>query len=126
MRVITGVVAGLVLLIGLSFGSYRYINKTSQNMISQFDLVEKSIQDGRWETAKAQLQTAENTWDQTKYWWTILLNHQEIDNIDVSISRLKTYISSQGLALSLGEVSALKMYVDHISDTEAITVRNIL
>lgn len=126
MRVITGVVAGLVLLIGLSFGSYRYINKTSQNMISQFDLVEQSIQDSRWETAKAQLQAAENTWDQTKYWWTILLNHQEIDNIDVSISRLKTYISSQGLALSLGEVSALKMYVDHISDTEAITVRNIL
>lgn len=122
----TGVIFGLVLLVGISLGSYRYINASAKEIGTHLDRVEQMIQTGKWETAESELGNAEDSWDKTKYWWSILLNHQEIDNIDVSITRLEKYIQSQGLALSLGEISTLKMLVEHVSDTEAFTIRNIL
>lgn len=126
MRVVSTVVMGLVLLVGLSLGAYKYIHDSAQSMVGQLDQIEVTIQDGTWDRAKVQLKQAHTSWDKTKYWWTILLDHQEIDNIDVSMSRLQRYVDTQGLSLSLGELSALKMLMDHISDKEAFNLRNIL
>ncbi|MHB1652111.1 MAG: DUF4363 family protein [Desulfitobacteriaceae bacterium] len=126
MRVLTAIIVGLVLLVGISLGSYKYINSSAQDIETHLDKVEQMVRSGRWETAGVELETTKNFWDKEKYWWTILLNHQEIDNIDISISRLESYVETRGLVLSLGELSALKMLVDHIADNEAITIRNIL
>lgn len=126
MRVVSTVITGLVLLVGLSMGAYKYIHDSAQSMVGQLDQVEVAIEKGTWDRAKVQLEQAHTSWDKTKYWWTILLDHQEIDNIDVSISRLQRYVDTHGLSLSLGELSALKMLVDHIADKEALNLRNIL
>ncbi len=126
MRVVTTVITGLVLLVGLSLGVYKYVHDSSQSMVGQLEQVETMIQNAKWDGAKVQLEQTKVSWDQTKYWWTILLDHQELDNIDLSMSRLQRYVDTQGLSLSLGELSALKMLVDHISDKEAFNLRNIL
>lgn len=126
MRTLTTVVVVLVLLLGVSSLSYSYVSGSAHNLTAQLDRVEQMVQNGKWADARRELQTAQNTWDKTKYWWTILLNHQEIDNIDISMSRLQKYIETQGLVLSLGELSALKMLVDHISDNEVVNIRNVL
>jgi len=126
MRVISTVLIGLVLLIGISLGSYKYVHDSAATMVGQLDQVETMIQRGQWESSQSKLAQMQTSWDSTKYWWTILLDHQEIDNIDVSISRLQRYIDTQGLSLSLAEVSTLKMLVDHVADTQAFTLRNIL
>ncbi|MDI6813588.1 MAG: DUF4363 family protein [Desulfitobacteriaceae bacterium] len=126
MRVVTTVITGLVLLVGLSLGVYKYVHDSSQTMVGQLEQVETMIQNAKWDGAKVQLEQTKVSWDQTKYWWTILLDHQELDNIDLSMSRLQRYVDTQGLSLSLGELSALKMLVDHISDKEAFNLRNIL
>ncbi len=126
MRVVTTVITGLVLLVGLSLGVYKYVHDSSQSMVGQLEQVETMIQNAKWDGAKVQLEQTKISWDQTKYWWTILLDHQELDNIDIGMSRLQRYVDTQGLSLALGELSALKMLVDHISDKEAFNLRNIL
>lgn len=126
MRAVSTVIVGLVLLVGVSLGAYKYVHDSAQTMVGQLEQVETMIQQGQWDSSGDKLAQMRTYWDKTKYWWTILLEHQEIDNIDVSISRLQRYIDTKGLSLSLGEVSTLKMLVDHIADTQAFTLRNIL
>lgn len=126
MRNLTIVGIVIVLLLGTSILSYSYVSHSSHGLTVQLERVEQMVEQGKWAEASNELQTAQNSWEKTKYWWTILLNHQEIDNIDISMSRLQEYITTRGLSLSLGELSALKMLVGHVSDNEVVNVRNVL
>lgn len=125
MRTLPTIVIIIVLLLGGSLASYRYIQTTAQTLGSQLGTVEESISAQKWETAQTELKTAQQRWDKTKTWWTILLDHQEIDNIDISLKRLEKYTETHNVSLSLGEVSTLKLLVDHLSDTEKFSLRNI-
>lgn len=126
MRTIPTIVIIVVLLLGGSLTTYRYLQTTTLTLGAQLEAVEQSISTQKWEVAQKELNTAQQHWDKNKTWWAVLLDHQEIDNIDISMNRLEKYIETHDVSLSLGEVSALKLQVDHISDTEKLNLRNIL
>jgi hypothetical protein len=126
LRTIPTIIIIVVLLLGGSLTSYQYLQKTSQTLGSQLRTVEKSISAQQWEAAHKEWSTAQQGWDKNKTWWTILLDHQEIDKIDISLNRLEKYIETHNVSLSLGEVSSLRLQVDHISNTEQLTLQNIL
>ncbi|WP_407306805.1 DUF4363 family protein [Desulfosporosinus sp. SB140] len=116
----------LVLLLGGSFASYHYIQGTTQTLGSQLDTLEQSISSQQWDAAEKELDTAQQHWDNNKNWWTVLLDHQEVDRIDLSFKRLDKYLVTQNLPLSLGELSDLELLIHHISDSEKLTIENIL
>ncbi len=126
MQIITTLIIVFILMIAGSLSSHNYINSTSKNLVTHLENVQESVQNQKWSIAQEQLELTQTSWDKTKYWWTILLDHHEIDNIDLSSQRLKQYIKAQDKTLSLGEVSALEMLFEHIADTEALTFKNIL
>jgi len=116
----------VVLLIGGSLTSYQYIETSTLAISAPLETVEQCISTQKWQVAQKELDTTQQRWDKNKTWWTVLLNHQEIDTIDISIKRLEKYLETHDVSLSLGEVAALKLQVDHISDTEKLNLRNIL
>ncbi len=126
MRTLTTIFTIVVLLLGGSFTSYRYIQSTAQTLGSQLATVEQSISTQVWAAAQKKLNTTQQHWDKSKPWWSILLDHQEIDKIDISLKRLDKYIVTQNVPLSLGEVAALEQLIEHIADTEKLNLRNIL
>lgn len=126
MRTLITIVIIVVLLLGGSLTSYQYIQTSTQALEIPLETVERSISTQKWEVAQKELNTAQLRWDKIKTLWTVILDHQEIDTIDISIKRLEKYIEAQDVSLSLGEVSALKLLVDHISDTSKFNLRNIL
>ncbi|MHB8125123.1 MAG: DUF4363 family protein [Desulfitobacteriaceae bacterium] len=126
MRVIIIIIMVFFLMIAGSLSSYNYINSTSGNLVSNLENLEKFVQDQKWNIAQEQLELTQTTWNKTKYWWTILLDHHEIDNIELSAQRLKQYLKAEDKTLSLAEISALEMLFEHIADSEALTLKNIL
>jgi len=126
LRTLITIVIIVILLLGGSLTSYQYIQTSTQALGVPLEAVEQSISTQKWEVAQKELNTAQQRWDKNKTWWTVLLDHQEINNIDISMNRLEKYIETHDFSLSLGEVSALKLQVDHISDTEKLNLRNIL
>lgn len=126
MRTVSTIVIIVVLLLGGSLTTSRYLQTTTLTLGAQLEAVEQSISTQKWEVAQKELNTAQQRWDKNKTWWTVLLDHQETDNIDISLNRLEKYIETHDVSLSLGEVAALKIQVDHISDTEKLNLRNIL
>lgn len=123
----TYVVAGIIVLV-LIFGGYwhnQYINQSATTLVKKFAYIEELIQERNWESVNQEIEKVKLDWHETKNYWSVLLNHQEIDNIDLSLKRVEKYIVEKESALSLGEVSALQLLFDHIAETETITLQNI-
>jgi hypothetical protein len=115
----------IILLFGGSLTSYRFIQKTTETMGAQLHSLERSLSNARWELAKNELTTVQQDWDKDNIWWSILIKHEEIDTINISLKQLEKYIEAQDLSPSIGEVSSLKLRFEHIYDSEKFTVKNI-
>jgi len=126
LRTLITIVTIVVILLGGSLISYQYIQSSTHAFRVPLEAVEQSISTQKWEVAEKELHTAQLRWDKNKTLWTVILDHQETDTIDISIKRLEKYIAAQDVSLALGEVSALILLVDHISDTAKFNLRNIL
>lgn len=126
MRTLITIFSIVVILLGGSFSSYQYIKTSTHALAVPLETIEQSISAQKWAVAQKELNAAQQRWDKDKTWWTVILDHQEIDTIDISIKRLDKYIEAQNVPLSLGEVSVLKLLVDHIADTANFNLRNIL
>ena len=126
MRTYTTIGTILVLLLAGSLLSYQYLQGTTNTLGSQITQIEQSISGQKWDDARQELKQTQEKWEKTKTWWTVLLNHQDIDSIDFSLNRLEKYLDTQNLSLSLGEASALELMFKQISEVEKPTLKNIL
>ena len=79
----------------------------------------------RWDLAQVQSQELESTWAQKAKWWPIFLDHQEMDNIEFSLARIKGYVGCQDNSLSLGQLSELRLMIEHLPCKEAVNLKNI-
>ncbi|MCL6559709.1 MAG: DUF4363 family protein, partial [Firmicutes bacterium] len=93
-----------------------------QNIERIFSALEKE----QWDAAYQQAVELESTWEKKANWWPILLDHQEMDNIEFSMARIKEYVAARDTALSRGQLSELKLMIKHIPEKEAITIKNLL
>lgn len=109
-----------------SISSYRFVEKSTQTAAVHIQVIEESIQSQKWQAAKNELEIVEKNWDKNGTWWSVILDHQEIDRIDLCIERLEKFIDSQDLALAQGEASSLKLLFEFIRDNEKFNLKNIL
>lgn len=125
MRTLITIAILVLTLSGGSFASYRYVESTTQIMGTMLESVETSITEQKWEGAQELLNTAQQKWENDTTWWSILLDHQEVDGINIIMKRLEKFIAIQDVSLSIGEVTTLRLLFEHIFDTESFTLENI-
>lgn len=117
----------IILLLGAGgFWHSHYINESANSLVQKLDRVEEFIRVEEWGIAKQEMMQMENEWEGTKKWWSILIDHQEIDNIDISLKRVEKFVEGENSILGLSDLSALRLLVDHIKDTVMLSIQNIL
>ncbi|AET70627.1 hypothetical protein Desor_5243 [Desulfosporosinus orientis DSM 765] len=121
----TIIVIILFFLIG-SITSYRFVENTTDTASAHLQVIQESIYTEKWQAANEELAIVQENWNNNGTWWSVILDHQEIDRIDLAIERLRKFIESKDPALSLGEVTSLKQYFDFIHDNERLSLKNIL
>jgi predicted PurR-regulated permease PerM len=126
LRTVPTIIIIVVLLLGGSLTTYIYLQSTAQTLTTQLENIEQSISVQNWPDSEMKLNTTQHQWIKTQTRWTILLDHQEIDAIDISLKRLEKYVQTHNLSLSLAEISTVKQLVEQISNTERFTLSNIL
>ena len=116
-------------LVTLMIGSFIYITKTlgsaSQKLEKDILQIENNIGKRDWEGSEHVLATIKNDWEKTENTWKVLLDHDEIDNIDTTLSRMTKFIETKNTSLALAEAEVLKKYVKHIPEKESLSVKNI-
>lgn len=126
MRLLTGIAIIMIALVGSGLVLNHALQDSTRALTRQIDRVDCNVRAYQWQEAQKEIEELKKTWEQQGKWWPIFLDHQEIDNIDFSLARVKEYVAGRDYSLSLGQLSELKLIVDHIPKKEAITLKNIL
>lgn len=115
----------LIIIISGSLTLY-YLNSSANKLERSVNTACISVGDNQWDLAKNQLDEFEYSWEKTKFCWSILIDHFEIDNIDNSFTKSKKYVESQDFSSAMAELEALRQYILHIPQKESFSLKNIL
>lgn len=126
MRIYVAVVVVLLLVLAVSFATLDKLNSTAKELVEDFDGLEEAIATGNWAAAGHDVEELARKWNQHKDWWAIVIDHREIDNIEMSLIRIGQYICMQDRALAAGELAVLKQLLEHIPEKEKVNLKNIL
>ncbi|MDI6906563.1 MAG: DUF4363 family protein [Thermoanaerobacterales bacterium] len=116
----------LVVVIGFGVWTVQALRGTADELGMRIDRVQALVKQERWQEAERALDGLGGRWEKSKKWWTAFVDHQEIDNIDFSIVRIREYLWAEDEELALGEAAALKKMIEHIPEKESFTLENIL
>lgn len=123
-NVVISLLISIIMLIAISF-SIKYLNKASQNLGRLNDEIEKYIIDDNWDKAYKTTMEFTDKWKDYSKKIKLFSNHQEIDNIEMELSKLPQYIKEETKDESLASSYVLKFLLDHIAELEKIKIQNI-
>jgi squalene cyclase len=126
VKILTGLILLTIIIIGFSLYTQSYLNQTSVELEKHINTIESGIKAGDWNTVFKNLDETDARWKHSKKGWATLIDHQEIDNIDETLSRMQEFIKTKDVPSALAEASALKLYLRHIPDKESLNIENIL
>lgn len=116
----------IALLIVSGVMSYNMIYSQAENMKEKIEALEQSIESENWEVALKQYKSIDKEWTKTKDKWSVLIDHFEIDHINIVLAELHSYIKSKEQTDSLSKIHSLEILFAHIPDKESFTLKNIL
>ncbi|MGS0763495.1 DUF4363 family protein [Syntrophomonas curvata] len=125
MRLLITLAAILGMVIGMAVWFNHSLQETTNDLSRQISVISLTIAQQDWEAAAQQSKQLEQMWEEKARWWPAFLDHQEMDNIEFSLARVKEYVISRDKALSLGQLSELKLMIEHIPRKEAVNLENI-
>ena len=125
MRVVYFTLAITVLIIGFAIYSVYALEKTASEMIGVLEKIDQAVQEQNWSEAHIKIKLLEEKWRDNQFLWTLLLEHAEIDNIQLSIVHIKSFILTQDYSQARAEVAGLYVYLRHIPENEKLTLKNV-
>lgn len=126
MRLLTSIGIILALLICLGLWTNYSLQVSTRALTRDIDQISQDIEARHWEKAQAHTEELEKAWRQEARWWPIFLDHQEMDNINFSMARVKAYVASRDNPSARGQLAELRLMIRHIPDKEAVNLKNIL
>ncbi len=126
MRLLESIMIILILIIGAGFWINHELQNSTRDLTRQIDRVEVLVKENRWEAAVEQTEVLDKVWQKEAKWWPVFLEHQEMDNIEFSMAKFKEYVASKNNSLARGQLSEIKLMIEHIPRKEEINLKNIL
>lgn len=102
------------------------LNSESQRLNDSLSSLEKDIENQNWNAAAKKLEEFHGRWDKISCFWAMLIDHYEIDNVELVLSHLVSYVKNQDKNEALSEMSSLKTLIKHIPDKESFNLKNVL
>jgi hypothetical protein len=125
MRKLLPITILFIAILSLGIWSYLRIDTTSKELLSRLDTIEALVKEEDWNGAKEATSQLKEEWDEVQSFWSIFLNHKEMDNIDLSISKLSKLIASENSLMLPSELATLRLFIGHIPERESLSLKNI-
>jgi hypothetical protein len=126
MKVLGSVMATLILIVCAGFWLNHELQMSTNELIQQIDQVGTQINENNWPEAMEQTNKLEQVWEEKAKWWPIFLEHQEMDNIEFAMAKFKEYVANKNTSLSMGQLSEIRLMIEHIPEKEEVNIKNIL
>ena len=125
MRVLWVVLFCLLLFFGLAIAAQFYLQDSARKINMLLEPVDSYINQKQWTAAGENLHKVSRKWEKNRFIWGLIVDHWEIDNIDVAIRRLNKYIQTKSRVDALAEFATLKQAVNHIPEKETLSWESI-
>lgn len=126
MRVLAAASLIMLILVGLGTFNFYYFDRTANNLSDGMNQLEQKVKQGEWAAADKLIGQFKSSWGNISNKWTILIDHQEIDEINTSVSRIDKYIETKDLPSFMAELAELRLLIEHVPAKEALNIKNIL
>jgi len=125
MRNFIILIVAIVILLSAGIWQIKYIEETSIFAISDVEYAMNLVQNNNFAAANAHITELDNTWKGMKNIWTIFINHNEIDDIEIALLNFKTYTKLNNKEESLLYSEQLKQNLKHVSEKQKIRIENV-
>lgn len=126
MRTLVILIVILAAFLGISTWAYYHIENSARDLTRYIDKSEQAVAVRDWPAATREISLMTGRWEKTKSVWTIFVNHEEMDKIDMTAARVRQVLKARDPAESRAGLAELKMFIRHIPENEALTLHNIL
>lgn len=118
----------IIILVIVSAGIFtvNMLKKDAEALHNYMLEMESYINAEQWEEASKSGKKLHAQWEKYKKVWPMLIDHLEIDNININLSEFESYLDSKDKIQSLSKLSVLKILVRHIPERESFILQNIL
>ncbi len=116
----------IVLIIGVSGALVqRYLDRTGSELSARLQEVGKALEHKDWEQSERAFFGFEQRWRVVRRNWALVVDHLEIDNVDMRLVRLKELIRSRKDDEARADYSEALLLLEHIPERERLTWRNL-
>jgi flagellar motor component MotA len=123
MIVLMAALTAMIIISGLY--SQRLLRNDSEKLEKNIETMQNSIRSNKWENASDALQRISSDWKKIKKTWSALIDHEEIDNMDMTLSKLEALLEMKDASSALSEAAAFKRLVIHIPEREKLAMDNL-
>lgn len=125
MKPLIIIVLFVILIVGGGMVTLYALNSESQRLDANLSSLEEDIRNQNWDSALKKLEEFHSKWDKISSLWSMLVDHYEIDNIELLLSQLASFVKNKNKNDALSCVSSLKTLIKHIPDKESLSLKNI-
>jgi len=126
LKALTAAAAVLAFILAFGTFSYYYLDSSAKNLLAEAEITEKHVQTGQWDQARERFGRFQKSWETTAKKWTVLIDHQELDEINVSMAKIREFIITENGPELMAELAELKLLLKHIPEKEALNIKNVL
>ena len=107
----------------------NYLNKTVYELLTSLETLKEKVieakQTNEREEIKKEMEIVEQKWENTSKICSIIVVHQEIDNIEQALTRGKSSINYGILEDALQEIETAIFFSEHVKEREKLSLKNI-
>lgn len=119
----------MIAIIGLNYYTQHYLEETSNHLAEKLIELKSEIeiaqQTSQTDKAKQLAEEIKDNWDEQEKGWSLLIKHEELDLIQLSILKVKAGIENNTLVESLLEIDQSIFLVGHIKEKDSFQLKNI-
>lgn len=126
MKQILAILAIIIVFIGLSLMTNIYLNNSSKSISSHLDNIDTYVKTQDWNRVHNEITDVKTIWSSLKNTWATIIEHNEIDKIEMSLAKVSEYAESNDSSEITAENSNLKLLIKHIPELYSLNIKNIL
>jgi len=125
MKVIISILLSVAIFFTMAWWNQKIINKGSQELLQQASKLQAAINKEDWELALKETEGIKKAWTHHKKTWLILLDHQVVDEIDLSVYNIDETVKSLEKSEALEDITEFRFHVQDAVDKERLELANI-
>lgn len=111
------------IIIFADMGVMKYLEQSTDTLIKKADEVNLNIED--IQKSKQLVNELNKEWEKVKQIWPIIILHQELDQIEISLLSVMTAINDENLDDAKIELAKFEFLLKHLSEKEAFKLKNV-